>query len=535
MRIRFGVLIATTTLTAGLAACSADPVGDGDRPVEYAKDGTFTFTLPSDPGVVDPYRNLASLAEMGALAYDPLVNVTPEGEIVSGLAEKWQADENSVTFTLRSGITCSDGTALTPAHVVKAFDFLKDPKNQSPLFGLLVPATPFTATADDSARTVRVSTKEPFALLLETLGRVPIVCPKGIDEPASLAKASAGTGPFVLSEVVRGDRYTFTLRPGYAWGPGGVRNDAPGTPAKVVARVVPNETTAANLLLSGEVNMALIGGADRDRLTARKLRSFTVAATLGELWYNQRDGRPGADQQVRRALTTALDLNELARVSTSGRGRRASGLVANASQPCAADNVTGLLPADTTQAAAQAATLLDQAGWPAGPNGARAKDGKPLKVDLHYSTNDGEGNIAAAELVAQRWKALGVDVKLTGDDLNALNRAMFETGDFDAYWAGFKLNLPHQMVPFATGGTPPQGQNFAGIENTAYEELVKQAGSTAGAAGCALWNDAEKALFQAVDVVPVSESELPYFLSKAEASTEGWLQLPIPTSIRVLR
>ncbi|WP_433512272.1 ABC transporter substrate-binding protein [Nonomuraea sp. CA-143628] len=531
MRIRFSVLIAAT-LTTGLAACSGGQAGVGGKPVEYADHGTFTFTLPSDPGVVDPYRNIASLGEMGSLAYDPLINVTPEGEIVSGLAEKWQADENTATFTLRSGVTCSDGTPLTASHVVKAFDYLKDPKNQSPLYGLLVPTTPFTATADDSARTVRVKMKSPFALLLQTLGRVPVICPKGVEDAKLLEKSSAGTGPFVLSEIVRGDHYTFTLREGYAWGPGGVRNDVPGTPAKIVAKVVPNETTAANLVLSGEVNMALVAGADRDRLVARKLAHFDVSATLGELWFNQRDGRPGADQQVRRALTAALDLDELARVSTSGKGKRANGLVANDAQPCAADTVTGILPATDPR---QAAALLEEAGWSAGANGARAKDGKPLKLDLHYSTNDGEGNIAAAELVAQKWKALGAEVKLTGDDLNALNRAMFETGDFDVYWAGFKLNLPHQIVPFATGGMPPQGQNFVGIKNAAYEKLVEQAGRTAGEAGCKLWNDAEKALFQSADVVPVSESEVPYFLNKAEARTEGWLQLPIPTSIRVLR
>ncbi|MFI6289907.1 ABC transporter substrate-binding protein [Streptomyces sp. NPDC051018] len=523
-----------TTVTAALAAgCSAGSSQNGNGgPVGYAKDGTFTFTLPSDPGAIDPYRNISSINEMGSLVYDPLVNVTPEGRIVSGLAQSWAADARGATFTLREGVTCSDGTPLTARQVAAALTFLKDPKNQSPLYGLLVPATPFTVTGDDTARTVKVTMQEPFALLLQTIGRTPIVCDKGMKDPGSLATSSAGTGPYILSEVVRGDHYTFTRRAGYTWGPAGAGNDAPGTPAKVVARIVPNETTAANLLLSGEVNMAAVGGADRKRLEARKLKHFTVSSTLGELWFNQRDGRPGADPKVRKALTAALDLDELARVSTGGQGKRAEALVANDAQPCAANNVDGRVPPHD---AGQAAALLDEAGWTAGSKGVRSKGGKQLKVSLHYSANEGKGNVAAAEVVSQRWKDLGVSVRLVGDDRNSLTRAMFETGDFDVYWAGFKLNLPHLAVPFASGAVPPAGQNFTGIRNPSYDRLVAQAARTPGAAGCKLWNDAERSLIAAADVVPVSEADIPYFLNKAEAGTEGWLQIPIPTSLRVLR
>ncbi|MFF0451519.1 ABC transporter substrate-binding protein [Streptomyces sp. NPDC004609] len=535
MHRRFSVLAVTTmtTVTAAVAAgCSAGSSANGNSgPAGYAKDGTFTYTIPSDPGAIDPYRNISSINEMGSLVYDPLVNVTPEGKIVSGLAERWQVDARGATFTLREGITCSDGTPLTARQVAAALTFLKDPKNQSPLYGLLVPATAFTVTADDTARTVKVTMQEPFALLLQTIGRTPIVCDKGMKNPKSLAKSSAGTGPYVLSDVVRGDHYTFTRRAGYTWGPAGVGNDAPGTPARVVVKIVPNETTAANLLLSGEVNMAAVRGADRKRLEARELKHFTLSSTLGELWFNQRDGRPGADPKVRKALITALDLDELARVSTGGQGKRAEALVANDSQPCAANNVEGLPRHDARQAAA----LLDQAGWTAGSKGIRGKGGKQLKVSLHYSSNEGKGNVAAAEVVSQRWKDLGVSVELVGDDLNSLNRAMFETGDFDVYWAGFKLNLPHLAVPFASGAVPPAGQNFTGIKNPSYDSLVARAARTAGEAGCKLWNDAERSLIAASDVVPVSEAEIPYFLNKGEAKTEGWLQIPIPTSLRVLR
>ena len=86
-----------------------------------------------------------------------------------------------------------------------------------------------------------------------------------------------------------------------------------------------------------------------------------------------------------------------------------------------------------------------------------------------------------------------------------------------------------------SGGTPPtDGQNFTGIENEEYDSRSSEALQAAGEDSCELWNQAEQALFEGADAVPVSDANTPYFLSGAEASTDGWLHVPIPTSIRVV-
>ncbi|MEV4898183.1 ABC transporter substrate-binding protein, partial [Nonomuraea sp. NPDC055795] len=205
------VLIAAATAAALASGCAGAP-RPAAGPAEYVKDGTFTFAIPADPGILDPYRNLLPHGEMTSLTYDSLVNVTPRGETVSGLAATWKADAKTATFTLRKGVTCSDGAQLTAGTVAKALGHLKNP---SPLSGLLVPAAPYDVRADEAAGTVTVTMKEPFALLVETLGRVPIVCDRGLDDPKLLENATAGSGPFVLTKVVRGDTYTFTRRDGY--------------------------------------------------------------------------------------------------------------------------------------------------------------------------------------------------------------------------------------------------------------------------------------------------------------------------------
>ena len=51
-----------------------------------------------------------------------------------------------------------------------------------------------------------------------------------------------------------------------------------------MVRVIPNETTAVNLLLSGELNATSVNGPDQQRLTAQKLFRTDVQAPVGELF-----------------------------------------------------------------------------------------------------------------------------------------------------------------------------------------------------------------------------------------------------------
>ena len=91
-------------------------------------------------------------------------------------------------------------------------------------------------------------------------------------------------------------------------------------PDTIVMKVIQNEGTAANLVLSGEINAATVQGPDAKRLEAAKLFSTSTPAMVGEQWYNHNDGHETSDAAVRMGLTQALDLTELASVATAGAG-----------------------------------------------------------------------------------------------------------------------------------------------------------------------------------------------------------------------
>jgi peptide/nickel transport system substrate-binding protein len=521
-------MLATSLLAAG---CNSAPTRTGDHggSTKYATNGTFIYDVGDDPGTFDPYHSQLIFG-YAALAYDSLVNLQPTGKFVSGLAQRWTISVNSATFTLRPDVTCSDGAPLTASQVAADLTYLGNAKNQSPLYGTVVPTVPFKATGDDGTRTVKVVMTKPFGFLLNSIGLTPIMCAKGLANPKLLKSASDGTGPFVLSKVIPGQSYTFTARNGYRWGPAGAATSAPGTPAKVVLRTISNQTTAANLLLSGELNFAQISGQDQQRLVAQGLDKLEVQGPGAWLWFNQIGGRPAADKRVRQALVQTLDLDQVIKVSTNGAGGASTGLIALEPKPCAGNTVAGLLPRHDVAAAA---ALLDEAGWAKGADGLRRKSGKPLTIDLHYFPAPSVLNKPTAELLDQQWKALGVKVKLTSDNARGLNQVMFQTSNYDVYLEGFGASLPTQMVAYLSGPTPPKGTNLAGIHNQDYKRLSTKAATMITPAACTYWDQAEQALYRNLDVAPISNRAHLYFLKNAEAKVNPF-SFPIPTSIRVL-
>jgi peptide/nickel transport system substrate-binding protein len=503
-----------------LAGCGADDSSEGDGgggsdAAKVVDGGTFTMALASDPGSLDPQMGAGSaLFTVSQLAYDSLLSVNAEsGAIESQLATDWVVDGTNVTFTLADGVTCADGSELTPTDVADNIAFVGDPKNQSPFLGTFLPVGA-TAKADDAAGTVTLKLAAPAPFVLNGLASLPMVCPGGMDDRKALAQATAGTGPYELTDAAPGEQYTYQIRDGYTWGPNGATTATEGMPDTIVMKIVQNETTSANLLLSGDINAASIIGPDAERLDKAGLFSATTPALLGEQWYNHAKGRATSDPDVRMALTQALDLAELQNVLTSGKGTPATTLTTLEPTACPGDSVSGSVPATDTEAA-QAA--LDAAG--------------PLELTFLYSTGGGSGVAAAAELAVQQWEALGIKVTAKGQDDTALQGTIFGAGDWDIAWVPLNVNSPDQVVPFLSGTAAPDGTNFSAIDNADYNAGVKEASAMSGEDGCDTWLQAESALFAAADIVPFANSVVQTFGAKAEFETPGQL---VPTSIRML-
>jgi peptide/nickel transport system substrate-binding protein len=354
----------------------------------------------------------------------------------------------------------------------------------------------------------------------------------GVADGVSVARPRHGTGPYVVSQSVPGDHVTYTLRKGYTWGPAGdTSTDVPGIPAKVTVQTVASSTTTANLLLSGRLNAAQVPGTDQNRLKAARLYSSGGSEMNDSLLFNQADGNPTADVAVRRALMTALDMNQLAAVDGGGVGGKATGLLAPP-KICPGDTLAGNLPSYDLD---QAKSLLDQAGWTAGSGGTRAKDGKKLSLILLYGSNLPPTK-ATAEFISVQWRKLGVDVSLVQKPSDQLVSGLFGgTAEFGAVLQPIQVSTPAQFVPLMSGPAAPKGGNAADIKNARYAELVAKASKNpATASGCSDWNAAEAALFEDADIAPLATVSNAWWGRNARFSVDQGGVIT-PTSMRLLR
>ncbi|TVZ03692.1 ABC transporter substrate-binding protein [Trebonia kvetii] len=499
-----GASASASTSASGSASASAP---------SYASGKTASIVLPSDPGSLDPQLAYISDAlEVDYFLYDSLINFTPSGQVESNLATNWSGNSTSASYTLKQGVTCSDGSPLTASTVAANINFIANPKNASSRLGTWAPPGA-TATGNDKTGVVTVKSPAPDPFLVSDVGQALIVCGNGMKDRGSLKNGADGTGMYTLSSAVPGSSYTLTLRKGYTWGPGDATSATVGLPATVSLKVVSNMTTAANELLSGQANISQVVGSDTQRLTS--LYSQSVYAPLGELWFNEKPGSPTADVAVRRALTQAVQLSQLGQVLSSGSGKPATGAIAPALSPCKGNTIGSNLPAFDLSAAKSALA------------------GKKLTVALYYPTSLGAGATAAATLLQQTWSQLGVTVTLHGiTDAEISSEIVAGTADWNVGIIPLGLTSPTQLVSFVSGATPPKGADFAYINNHGYTAAVTKASATPGQAGCASWNAAETDLYKNVDLVPFVNTAITSYANGATFQlSQGSI---MPSSIRML-
>lgn len=503
---RSSVLVGAVVVSAALAACSSG--GSADAGTGSGDDSAaIRFAVSSDPGVLNPITNAtADGQQLALLAYESLVRLPSGAEAEALLATDWTVTPTSATFTLSPDATCSGGEPLTASDVKATFDYAADAATGSPFLDVYVPSEGMTVAADDASGVVTFTFAAPLSFPLETVGQLPIVCADGLADPAALDTTTAGTGPYVLDSADSGLSYTYTLRDDYAGAP------TTGMPATLQVDVVADDATAANMLTTGDLELALIGGTDRDRLSGQDLTAVDVSAGPGRIFFNEAPGRATNDLAVREAIAQAIDRDAVGSVSTGGRGQAMTSLMSNASSVCVGEDNAASIPAHDPEAAEAA---LADAG---------------ITLKLLYNSAGGSGITAGVELIQEELAAVGVTVELTPSA--SYTDVIFSGGDWDLVWAPISAELPSIWAGILSGDFPPDGGNWTYNANTAYQAAVAEAQQLSGEDSCGAWSTAEAALFSNVDVLPLWEDTETFFGSGVEFGVTSNGQL-LPTTLRV--
>jgi peptide/nickel transport system substrate-binding protein len=429
--------------------------------------------------------------------YDRLVARGADGKMIPYLAESWTADASSATFKIRKDATCEDGTPVTPTVVKDSFTRLFDPKtpsfNRPRIFG----PGPYTLAADDAAGTFKLTIGSPTSDLLAAFSHYAagVICPEGLKDPAKLLDDAWGSGPYTLEEAVRGDHATLRIRKDWKWGPNGTT--AAHLPEQITIKVVPNATTAANLVLTGGLDLAQITGPDVPRLLAEK--SLTVRETHGfqpfPMVFNHQPTRATSDERVREALMTAIDPKAWAQAAFDGRAI-VTPSIATPDVPCHDASVASLVPAMNLD---RAASLLKSAGWNLEGN-RLMKDGKQMSVTIISSQTFYQR--AAPEYLQAQWNRLGINTIVNDTDQPTF-LVNLRSANFDVVVVAGTGAPPFisYMMGSMSGPLPPSGSNYGHINDPELESAITKAMASTDCAG---WTTVQRTLLQKKHALPMA-------------------------------
>lgn len=484
-------VIVVSAAAAGLVACGGSGDGGGSGKASGSASTSLDIRIPDDPADLDPQKGLSTIGlQFSYYLYDTLVDLDKNGQPIPKLATKWDVTPTSLKLTIRDDITCSDGSKMTPSVIKANLDRIKDPRTRAPYVENFLGSTRYTVAADDAAGTVLIKLPEPYTPLLGNLAQYPpMICQAAIDNPKQMQSRSFGTGPFVLKEKVVNDHYTLTARDGYRWGPNGATTAAEGFPREVTVRVVPNDTTAANQLETGELDLSPITGPERERLQQNDGLTYKDAPSgVSVIHFNEARGRPGADPALRKALVQAIDREAMTQSGYGAFGRVTGTVILPGSQ-CYADDADSSIPAFDPDAAAKVISAA-----------------APTLKFISIAAKDGE-------YAAEAWKQAGAKVEMkdtteAGEGLGIV----FGGGDWDATlfsWDG--ATNTSGLLSYLDGPVPPDGTNFASIDNQEFVREAKLAQAAEGEQSCAKETAAQAALNATGDMVPVNLKTIGYY------------------------
>jgi peptide/nickel transport system substrate-binding protein len=241
--------------------------------------------------------------------YEPLFQMSPEGELEPLLAESITGgdDDNTYILTLRQGIQFTDGTPMNADAVKANLDWVLDTANTAP-FRFLIGNVTDIAVVDDY--TLEITTNGPFAPLAAHLshGALAIVSPAALEQGADyLAQNAVGTGPYMLDSWVVGEAVTLRANPDY-WG------DQPAIDT-LVFKVVAEDGARIVEIEAGTVDVAVrIPPSEADRLASNPNIDIVTTPGLRTIYiFFNTTAEPFDDVRVRQAVNYAVDTEAIVR------------------------------------------------------------------------------------------------------------------------------------------------------------------------------------------------------------------------------
>lgn len=446
--------------------------------IAKARTDTIIVALTDPSGAFTPYFHQSGYdGNVSSLLYTPLVNVNEEGVPVPGLAEKWEVTPDNLTYTfhLHQDLKFSDGSPLTAEDVAFTWTILHDKAYdgdaQISILGVKGGQAYKEGTADSiegikiiDPLTISVDLEKPNATALVILGGDVLSKayygegyePGQLDYIKKLHEKPVGNGPYKLEKFIPGQEVRFIANEYYFKG-------KPKT-ERFIYKTSGGDTW--QFIETGEVDYASFSATEEniDKLKSLGFLNILpyIPSTYGYIQVNL-EHEHLQDKRVRQAITYGLDRQSIYVDANQG----ANSLANIPSSPISwSYTEEGINPYNYDPEKAK--ELLDEAGWTAGADGIRTKDGK--KLSIHYLGSKSKNTDIFIAIAKENFQAIGVDFQPeVFADFNALISKV-ESGDYDlASFSTPMLTDPSEgLTMFLPNG------DVKGYDNQKFVDLYHQ-------------------------------------------------------------
>lgn len=458
-----------------LAACGEGGAGRNMSGPPVLRRGTSNEPRSLDPHYVPGNAGAALMYDM----FEGLLSVDAAGELVPGLAERYDVSESGTTYTfhLRPDLKWSDGTPLTSEDVLYSFRRSVDPslatrgsrvlaslRNFRPIIRGQMPPESLGVSAPD-AQTVVIELVSPTSYLPDALASfaaaiVPRHAIEAHGERWTTPDNIVVSGPYTLAEWIPNTSIRLVKNQNY-------HDVANVAIEEVIFYPVERPATAVTRYRAGELDIVFNIPADqidalRSNDYADQVHSSPSIGTYYVLLNN--DKAPTNDKRVREALSLSVDRELITAQLLRNEGNPAYTII-----PEAMPNYRGQ-PSPMTQMTmderkARARALLADAGY---------TQSSPLQ--LNYKFGGQESNRRVAVALQSMWEEIGIDVTLENVGGNGVV-ADSRSGNFEAiryqYYAPFQ-----DPVVFLQLMQSDAVVNLSKYSNPEFDRMLQEADRT---------------------------------------------------------
>jgi peptide/nickel transport system substrate-binding protein len=467
-------------LSTLLAGCGADATASaGDTKVQG---GTIVYGHEQEPPCL--YGGWVQQAYLDRNILDSLVTEADDGSIKPWLATGWKVsdDRKSYTFTLKSGVKFTDGTALDAQAVADNFAYWEKGGNST----AKVSIDPYFKSAKAlDATHLQVDLNKPYLPLLTMLTQAYF----GIQSPTALKRSEKenceqpiGSGAFQVKEWKHGQEVVLVKNPDYTSWPETAKHQGPAIVDQVVWKFLNDPVGRYASLSTGETNVIYdVPTVNwKDAQSKYDVQQYITPGKPVSIYLNTIKS-VFTDKLVRQAFAYGADRKAAVQAAFHG-------VIPYEGNPSVSQATPGYDAGVATAYsydAAKANQLLDQAGWTArNAGGYRTKDGKELAIRFAYpagSVFTSEGS-TVLQILQQQWKQVGFNVTLIPETQAETFAGKYSTADsYDAqpwYWTSPSSAILW-IVWRPSTGAEPNYSNSSFYNNDELSTVIQQGNSAA--------------------------------------------------------